>query len=151
MRQFSLPYPPAGAPAAGLMPTSEPRPTMTPGRAALIQLLAQYSRHALGDATLVEAQKLAYFLQVAGEQLRLDVVGHHYGPYADALQHVLVAIESHCLSGFLPFASNHTSNVSPLLKCKVAGVFPSARLSTLITTPEGSLSTSTATIADPGF
>ena len=93
----ALPYPPAGAPAAGLMPTSEPRPTMTPGRAALIQLLAQYSRHALGDASLIETQKLAYFLQEAGEPLRLDFVGSHDGPYADRLRHVLNAIEGHYL------------------------------------------------------
>ena len=90
-------FPPEGA---ADRPVGAPRPAMSPGQAALIQLLAQYSRHALGDATLVEAQKLAYFLQVAGEQLRLDVVGQHYGPYADALRHVLVAIEGHCLSGF---------------------------------------------------
>ena len=95
--QADFVFPPEGA---ADRPVGAPRPAMSPGQAALIQLLAQYSRHALGDATLVEAQKLAYFLQVAGEQLRLDVVGHHYGPYADALRHVLVAIEGHCLSGF---------------------------------------------------
>ena len=93
-------YPPDGAPEAAAMPTAEPRPAMTPGRAALLRLLAQYSRHALGDASLVEAQKLAYFLQLAGEPLRLDFVGHHYGPYADRLRHVLVAIEGHYVSGF---------------------------------------------------
>lgn len=93
-------YPPAGAPAAADMPTAETRLRMTPGRAALIELLAQYSRHALGDASLVEVQKLAYFLQNAGEPLRLTFVGHHYGPYADALRHVLAAVEGHYVVGF---------------------------------------------------
>ena len=93
-------YPPAGAPPAASMPTGEPRPAMTPGRAALIELLAQYSRHALGDASLIEAQKLAYFLQEADEPLRRDFVGSHYGPYADSLRHVLLRIEGHYLSGF---------------------------------------------------
>ena len=92
--------PPNGAPEAAMMPTGEPRPAMTPGRAAFIQLLAEYSRHALGDASLVEAQTLAYFLQLAGEPLRLDFVGHHYGPYADALRHVLATIEGHFVRGF---------------------------------------------------
>lgn len=93
-------FPPAGAPPAASMPTSTSRPPMTPSRAALVQLLAQYSRHALGDASLVEVQKLAYFLQSAGEPLRLHFVGHHYGPYADALRHVLTAMEGHYLAGF---------------------------------------------------
>ena len=79
---------------------TEPRPVMTPGRAALIELLAQYARYAMGDASLIEAQKLTYFLQLAGEPLNLDFVGHHYGPYADKLRHVLKAIEDHYLSGF---------------------------------------------------
>ena len=93
-------YSPNGAPEAAMMPTGELRPAMTPGRAAFIQLLAGYSRHALGDASLVEAQKLAYFLQLAGEPLRLDFVGPHHGPYADALRHVLATIEGHFVSGF---------------------------------------------------
>ena len=95
-----LVYPPEGAPAAADMPVGAVRPGMTPGRAALLQLLAQYSRFALGDASLIEAQKLASFLQAAGEPLKLDDVGHHDGPYAEALRHVLVTIEGHSLSGF---------------------------------------------------
>ena len=79
---------------------TEPRPVMTPGRAALIELLAQYARHSMGEASLIEAQKLTYFLQLAGEPLNLDFVGPHYGPYADKLRHVLKAIEGHYLSGF---------------------------------------------------
>ena len=93
-------YPPEGAPAAADMPVAQERPRMTPGRAALVQLLAPYSRHAPGDASLTEVQKLVYFLQVAGEGLGLSFVGHRFGPYADVLRHVPITTEGHDTSGF---------------------------------------------------
>jgi O-acetyl-ADP-ribose deacetylase (regulator of RNase III) len=93
-------FPPAGAPAAHTMPAGGSPPAMTPGRAALVGLLARYEEHALADASLIETQKLMYFLQVAGEPLQLDFVGHVYGPYADRLRHVLRVVEGHFLSGF---------------------------------------------------
>lgn len=93
-------FAPAGAPAAAAMPTAAAAPRMSAGRAALIGLLASYSRHALAEPSLIEAQKLMYFLQVAGEPLRLEFQGHHYGPYADNLRHVLREVEGHYLSGF---------------------------------------------------
>lgn len=93
-------FAPAGAPAAASMPSEGPAPRMSPGRAALIGLLASYSRHALAEPSVIEAQKLMYFLQLAGEPLRLDFQGHHYGPYADQLRHVLREVEGHYLSGF---------------------------------------------------
>jgi hypothetical protein len=82
------------------MPNAEPKPAMTPGRAALIAVMAQYARHAMGDPSLIETQKLTYFLQAAGEPLRLNFVGHHYGPYADNLRHVLKHLEGHYVTGF---------------------------------------------------
>ncbi len=93
-------FPPSGAPASASMPTAERAPRMTAGRAALIGLLANYSRHALAEPSLIEAQKLMYFLQLAGEPLRLDFQGHHYGPYADNLRPVLRDVEGQYLSGF---------------------------------------------------
>ena len=39
--------------------------------------------------TLIEIHKLMYFMQEAGEPLRLNYAKHHYGPYADNLRHVL--------------------------------------------------------------
>ncbi|MGL5823823.1 MAG: type II toxin-antitoxin system antitoxin DNA ADP-ribosyl glycohydrolase DarG, partial [Nocardioides sp.] len=88
-------YPPNGAPAAAEMPTSEVMPEMTTGRAGLIALMSGYATHALAMPSLVEAQKLMYFLQAAGEPLRLHFVKHHYGPYADNLRHVLRVVEGH--------------------------------------------------------
>jgi len=62
--------------------------------------MAQYARHAKGDPSLIETQKLTYFLQAAGEPLRLNFGGHHYGPYADNLRHVLKLLEGHYVTGF---------------------------------------------------
>jgi hypothetical protein len=54
----------------------------------------EYSR------TLLEVQKLAYFLQEAGEPLRLKYEAGHYGPYAPNLNKVLEVIEGHFIRGY---------------------------------------------------
>lgn len=92
-------YPPVASPSAAEMPTATHRSAMTPARAALVRLLSRYQQVALG-ATLIEVQKLMYFLQVAGEPLNLTYAKAHYGPYADDLRHVLVSVEGHFLTGF---------------------------------------------------
>lgn len=92
-------YPPLGAPAASEMPNATPRPAMTTGRAALVSLLAQYSRLAIG-ATPIEMQKLMYFLQELGEPLNLTFKPVRYGPYADNLRHVLNLLEGHFITGY---------------------------------------------------
>lgn len=93
-------YPPNGAPAAADMPTAEAKPDMTPGRAALVALMSGYATHAMAMPSLIESQKLMYFLQVAGEPLRLEFKKHLYGPYADNLRHVLRVVEGHYVSGY---------------------------------------------------
>ena len=93
-------YPPTGAPTAASMPTNEPRPPMTAGRAALIALLDCYSIQAEARVSQIESQKLMYFLQVAGEELSLRYEKAWYGPYADNLRHVLKVVEGHYLQGF---------------------------------------------------
>jgi hypothetical protein len=50
--------------------------------------------------TLLEVQKLAYFLQEAGEPLKLNYIAHTYGPYADNLNKVLQVIEGHFTRGY---------------------------------------------------
>jgi hypothetical protein len=50
--------------------------------------------------TLLEVQKLAYFLQSAGEALRLKFIKHRYGPYAEGLNHVLEHLEGHFIRGY---------------------------------------------------
>lgn len=93
-------YPPGETPRAAEMTTREDRPGMTPGRAALIALMTGYAARSLESPSLIESQKLMYFLQEAGEPLRLNYVKHHYGPYADNLRHVLRLLEGHYISGF---------------------------------------------------
>ena len=75
-------------------------PPMTAGRAALVALLDRYLDAALDPfVTLLEVHKLMYFLQLAGEPLRLRYVKGFYGPYAENLRHVLSRMEGHLLSG----------------------------------------------------
>lgn len=92
-------FEPAGTPDAADMATATQRPPMTRGKAALVTLLRRYSERAF-EASLIEAQKLMYFLQVSGEDLRLRYQRGPYGPYADNLNHVLKAVEGHFITGF---------------------------------------------------
>lgn len=76
-------------------------PNMTPGRAALVTLMDRYLAGLLDPfVTLLELHKLMYFLQEAGEPLKLKYREAHYGPYAENLRHVLNAIEGHMVSGY---------------------------------------------------
>jgi O-acetyl-ADP-ribose deacetylase (regulator of RNase III) len=76
-------------------------PTMTAGRAALIGLMDRYIAGLLDPfITLLEVHKLMYFMQEAGEPLRLKYVKAYYGPYAENLRHVLSAVEGHFVTGF---------------------------------------------------
>jgi O-acetyl-ADP-ribose deacetylase (regulator of RNase III) len=94
-------YEPKGAPASEAMQHSREVPTMTAGRAALVELVNRYMRGLLDPTiTLLEVHKLMYFMQEAGEPLRLKYVKAPYGPYAENLRHVLHAIEGHFVAGY---------------------------------------------------
>lgn len=96
-----LVFEPAGAPAPEAMRNATARPKMTPGRAAVLSLMSRYLVPGYDyRLSLLEVQKLAYFLQIAGEPLQLDYKAHYYGPYADKLRHVLHHIEGHYVRGF---------------------------------------------------
>jgi hypothetical protein len=76
-------------------------PAMTEGRAALVGLVDRYLRGLLDPfVTLLEVHKLMYFMQNAGEPLRLRYTKGHYGPYAENLRHVLKSMEGHLLAGY---------------------------------------------------
>ena len=91
-------FEPAGTPDAKMMPIRTERPKMTPARALFIKLMDAYA--ALDyRRTLLEVQKLAYFLQEAGEPLRLKYEAGHYGPYAANLNKVLEVMEGHFIRG----------------------------------------------------
>jgi len=92
-------YPPAATPKAEDMPVRTKRPKLTVARALFVEMMAQYSRLAY-RLTLLEVQKLAYFLQESGEPLRLQYEEGHYGPYAHNLNKVLEILEGHYISGY---------------------------------------------------
>ncbi len=91
-------FEPSGTPSATEMAINSPRPKMTPGRAAILKVLDTYRELNYG-LSKIEVQKLAYFLQEAGENLRLQFVKHQYGPYADALRHALDKMDGHFIRG----------------------------------------------------
>ncbi len=94
-------FEPGGAPEPERMARSREAPTMTAGRAALVGLMDRYLNGFLDPfITLLEVHKLMYFMQVAGEPLKLHYSKGPYGPYAENLRHVLNEVEGHFLSGY---------------------------------------------------
>lgn len=92
-------YEPNGGPSAKNIIINTKVPNMTRGRALLLKLLSIYSSKGY-ECTKVEVQKLAYFLQESGVDLKLEYKPHHFGPYADNLNHVLSHIDGHFISGY---------------------------------------------------
>jgi O-acetyl-ADP-ribose deacetylase (regulator of RNase III) len=80
-------------------PVRTTRPKMTAARALFIKLMEQYTSMAY-RMTLLEIHKLAYFLQEAGEPLRLGYEPGIYGPYAANLNKVLEILEGHFIRGY---------------------------------------------------
>ncbi|MGL5851229.1 MAG: type II toxin-antitoxin system antitoxin DNA ADP-ribosyl glycohydrolase DarG [Phycicoccus sp.] len=93
-------FPPSGAPAAAEQVNRSPKPELTPSRAMLLTLMRRYEEAAFGPPSLVEVQKLAYFLQFSGEPLKLTFANARYGPYSDELRRTLSDLESHYIVGF---------------------------------------------------
>jgi O-acetyl-ADP-ribose deacetylase (regulator of RNase III) len=106
-------YEPKGAPQADKMHHSREVPNMTAGRAALVELMSRYMRGLLDPTiSLLEVHKLMYFMQAAGEPLRLKYVRAPYGPYAENLRHVLKAIEGHMVAGYADGGDDPTKPLS---------------------------------------
>jgi len=96
-----LVYEPNGAPDVHRMARGRDAPKMTAGRAALVVLMHRYLGGLMDPfVTLLEVHKLMYFMQEAGQPLRLRYAKASYGPYAENLRHVLHAIEGHLVSGY---------------------------------------------------
>jgi O-acetyl-ADP-ribose deacetylase (regulator of RNase III)/uncharacterized protein YwgA len=91
-------FEPPEAAATAQLEVNTPAPKMTAGRAAILALLEAYESVSYG-LSKIEVQKLAYFLQEAGENLKLTYVKHQYGPYADQLRHALNRMDGHYLHG----------------------------------------------------
>jgi O-acetyl-ADP-ribose deacetylase (regulator of RNase III) len=92
-------YEPKGSPASDKIKIATKRPNMTKGRALLIKLLDQYRNQGYRHS-LLEIQKLMYFTQQAGEDLKLNYTKYKFGPYAENLNHVLQAIDGHFIRGY---------------------------------------------------
>ena len=92
---------PGGGPADGRHNRSAYVPRMTGGRSALIGLMDRYLRGLLDPfVSLLEIHKLMYFMERAGEPLRLGFTQGYYGPYSGRLRHVLNSLEGHHISGY---------------------------------------------------
>lgn len=71
---------------------------LTPARAMLLYTLNEYEKR--GEvASVFAANKLAYFLQESGEPMRLQFVAYTYGPYAQAVEKVLYALNGKYITG----------------------------------------------------
>ncbi|NTU79534.1 MAG: macro domain-containing protein [Chloroflexales bacterium] len=90
------------APQERPAPAQAPKtPRMTAGRAALVLLMHRYLGGLMDPfVTLLEVHKLMYFMQEAGQPLRLDFRKAIYGPYAENLRHVLHAVEGYFVTGY---------------------------------------------------
>ena len=96
-----LVFAPGATPAAASMPNRTERPKMTIGQAALIALMDRYLKGLLDPfVSLLEIHKLMYFLQAAGQPLRLQYEAKEFGPYAKNLRQVLIRLESHYTQGY---------------------------------------------------
>lgn len=91
-------FEPSGGPPAKSMDVHTERPRMTAGRAAILKVVETYRELRYG-LSKIEVQKLAYFLQEAGEPLNLRFVKHLYGPYSEPLRHALNKMEGHFIRG----------------------------------------------------
>lgn len=73
--------------------SESPEVSLTKARALILLLLERYMKIEF-EVSLLEVQKLAYFLQRLGQtDLNLNFKKYHYGPYAHNLQHLLAALE----------------------------------------------------------
>ncbi|HRN27489.1 MAG: macro domain-containing protein [Ignavibacteriaceae bacterium] len=73
-------------------------PQLTSTRSMIIALLQRY--RILGyELTLLEAQKLVYFLERFGEPLKMQFTKGTYGPFSEVLTHVLSDLDGHYIAG----------------------------------------------------
>lgn len=114
-------FAPGDTPDPQAMPLAQRFVRMTPSKALMVRLFDQYLQpgYTLGR---VESQKLAYFLQAAGADMRLGFSKGQYGPYAHNLGKLLDDMEGvytgghgdgsgrarmHLLDGALEVANEH--------------------------------------------
>jgi O-acetyl-ADP-ribose deacetylase (regulator of RNase III) len=103
-------YQPVGAPSAMAMPVGTKKPNLTFNRALVMKLWMAYTNLDFDtELNQLVVQKLCYFLQNTGQDLKLKFVRGAYGPYADNLKFVLQALEGHYTRGYGDKSSPNTS------------------------------------------
>jgi O-acetyl-ADP-ribose deacetylase (regulator of RNase III) len=76
-------------------------PNMTVSRALLVLLMDKYRRAILDPyVSLLEVHKLLYLLQEAGQELKLKFAKAPFGPFAENVRHVLLAVEGYYVVGY---------------------------------------------------
>ncbi len=109
-----LVYEPKGAPSAEQIAKFEKRPNMTKGRAALLGLMRRYLAAVMDPyVTLLEIHKLMYFMQEAGQPLKLNYTKGPYGPYAENLRHLLTHIDGHFITGYGDASDRPDKEIEP--------------------------------------
>jgi O-acetyl-ADP-ribose deacetylase (regulator of RNase III)/uncharacterized protein YwgA len=74
------------------------KPNLTETRAMLLYSLHKYAEMGY-DLTLLEVQKIVYFLQRLGNDFKLTFEKNHYGPYSNKLSYVLNDLDGYYLEG----------------------------------------------------
>jgi O-acetyl-ADP-ribose deacetylase (regulator of RNase III) len=98
---------PSGAPEPASMPNATEAPPMNRERAAFLATLDRYIRSGISRGlafearvSLLEAHKVAYFLQKLHLPLGLRFEKGIYGPYSQPLDRAVSAMEGHHITGF---------------------------------------------------
>ena len=81
-----------------LQPDPNKKPKLTNFKASILDLIFQFKELGYNSTWLV-IQKLAYFLQEAGENLKLKFEKCEFGPYADDLRYVFLNMEGYYTKG----------------------------------------------------
>jgi O-acetyl-ADP-ribose deacetylase (regulator of RNase III) len=110
---------PAGAPPPKEMPNVTDKPKLNRERASFLAALHRYTQSAMAKGlavdsrvSLLEAHKVAYFLQKLGLPLGLVFVKGNYGPYSQPLDQAVSVMEGHFVTGF----GDGTSGAQALLE-----------------------------------
>ena len=91
-------FEPGFAPQANEQVISTKKPRMTRFKALLVTLFDRYAKPGY-EISALEAQKLAWFLERAGESTKLEFVKSKYGPYAENLNFPLQEMDGHFITG----------------------------------------------------
>ena len=91
-------FEPGYVPEAGDQVVRTKRPRLTVLKALIIKLFHGYALPG-HEISAIEAQKLAWLIDRAGEPTRLSFVKGEYGPYAEQLNFVLQEMDGHYLTG----------------------------------------------------